>query len=465
MSEAIRLATGLSRADGGEPKWNFWRRIRSNFESDSDWVAARAMHESRSEEHEAHNELALFNALRKACSRLWSSLKVELLEKNESDRFFRVEVPSAQVFYSRQLHGIAIDANAVGKCLRRASREKYEAYRNVADQLGISPTGLSYWNVSRHLPLPESGNLDEVVRGYTLRDQLKISANASKFAKAFTELMDASRDVDILTRLTNTEGRTFPTYHSFGTISSRVLLSDPYLQELRRKCRQVIAADEGYRLVYFDYSQFEPGIMASLSNDVDLIKMYNEGDIYSALSSALFGNAIHRDQCKKSFLAFSYGMNAPGIAKLLAGDDSNLQARMDIERRVAAFFERFGRLGEFKEELEVRLLRDGRISTPLGNGRIRKNSGSLKPRERRWAVSQRIQGTASLIFKTAIIELAASFGPNLILLPMHDAVLMQFQNGCDLNVCIERVKMIMSDAFAKWCPSVNARISHGGFAS
>jgi hypothetical protein len=119
MSEAIRLATGLSRADGGEPKWNFWRRIRSNFESDSDWVAARAMHESRSEEHEAHNELALFNALRKACSRLWSSLKVELLEKNESDRFFRVEVPSAQVFYSRQLHGIAIDANAVGKCLRQ----------------------------------------------------------------------------------------------------------------------------------------------------------------------------------------------------------------------------------------------------------------------------------------------------------------------------------------------------------
>jgi hypothetical protein len=30
MSEAIRLATGLSRADGGEPKWNFWRRIRGS---------------------------------------------------------------------------------------------------------------------------------------------------------------------------------------------------------------------------------------------------------------------------------------------------------------------------------------------------------------------------------------------------------------------------------------------------
>src|ERR1700738_2605785 len=33
ISEAIRLATGLSRADGGEPRWNFWRRIRSSFKS------------------------------------------------------------------------------------------------------------------------------------------------------------------------------------------------------------------------------------------------------------------------------------------------------------------------------------------------------------------------------------------------------------------------------------------------
>ncbi|MET4279829.1 MULTISPECIES: DNA polymerase [unclassified Bradyrhizobium] len=463
MSEAIRLLTGLSRADGGEPKWNFWRRIRTAFENESDWLAIRAMHESR-EGPEPANEFALFSAFASATARLWSLLKVELERANESERFFQVEIPTARIFHARQFRGVSIDASEVDASLRSASNEKYDAYRAVADQLGISPTGLSYWNVSRHLPLAESNVLQEVVKGYALRDQLRISADVSKFAKAFTNLMDASRDVDILTRLTNTHGRTFPTFHSFGTISSRISVSDPYLQELRRRHRRVFSADQGHYLVYFDYSQFEPGIMASLANDDELINMYNDGDIYLAFSKALYGNADHRDQCKKIFLAFSYGMSERGIAKLLAGDDASAADRQAIEHKVTSFFSRFKRLDEFKLALELRLLKDGFISTPMGNERRRSSSGSaLSSRERRWATSQRVQGTASLIFKTALISLASTFGPDAIVLPMHDAVLMQFKIDEDSNVNLSKVKEIMAAAFAKWCPAVHARITHGPF--
>ncbi|SFJ53697.1 DNA polymerase [Bradyrhizobium sp. cf659] len=464
MSEAIRLLTGLSRADGGEPKWNFWRRIRTAFDNESDWLAIRAMHESR-EIPESPNEFELFSAFASATASLWSLLKTELEEANESDRFFQVEIPVARIFHARQFKGVSIDASAVDASLKSASNEKYEAYRDVADQLGISPTGLNYWNVSRHLPLAESSVLQEVVKGYALRDQLRISADVSKFAKAFTNLMDASRDVDILTRLTNAHGRTFPTFHSFGTISSRILVSDPYLQELRRRHRKVFSADQGRHLVYFDYSQFEPGIMASLANDDELIQMYNDGDIYAAFSTALYGNADHRDQCKKIFLAFSYGMNEHGIAKLLAGDDSSAADRSAIEIKVTTFFSRFKRLNDFKSALELLLLKDGRISTPMGNRRKRSSSGSeLTSRERRWATSQRVQGTASLIFKTALINLASTFGPDAILLPMHDAVLMQFKTDEDTNSNVGQVKEIMAAAFAKWCPAVNARITHGPFS-
>jgi DNA polymerase I-like protein with 3'-5' exonuclease and polymerase domains len=205
--------------------------------------------------------------------------------------------------------------------------------------------------------------------------------------------------------------------------------------------------------------------MASLANDDELIKMYNDGDIYKALSTALYGNANHRDQCKKIFLAFSYGMSERGIAKLLAGEDASLADQLAIEDKVTAFFRRFERLEEFKSGLELLLLKDGRISTPLGNHRRRSSSGStLNSRERRWATSQRVQGTASLIFKTALLDLASAFGPNSILLPMHDAVLMQFGIDRDTNDNIGNVKQIMSDAFAKWCPGVKARITHGPFS-
>ncbi len=462
MSEAIRLVTGLSKSDGGQPKWNFWRKIRKSFDKDETWSRLYSIHESRAAIADIADEISLLTALCDACIRLWSLLQSELIKKKEHERFFTIEVPSARIFNYRQLRGIAVDEELVANCLEVAAKEKYVAYRDVAERLGISPTGLNYWNVSRHLLQTESAHLADTVTGYALRDQLKMSIDVSAFAKIFTEFMDASRDVDVLTRLSNTGGRTFPTFHPLGTISSRILVSDPYLQELRRKFRKVISADIGQQLVYFDYSQFEPGIMASLSNDPELIGIYNEGDVYSSLSRALFGDTAHRDLCKKIFLAFSYGMNASGISKLLVGD-ANSDTRPEIERKVAAFFERFAKLTEFKNARESELSTNGFVSTSLGNHRTRKKTDvALSARELRWATSQSIQGTASLIFKTALIKISEVFGPDQILLPMHDAVLMQFPEN-NLDASISNVTGLMISAFEQWCPKVNARITSGPF--
>lgn len=464
LSEAIRLLTGLSKSDGGEPKWSFWRKIKRHFDSQEYWTAAYSAHESRSARAEIGDEEALLRSLAKACMSLWSSLKVNLADKGEANRFFEIEIPAARIFHYRQFHGIGVDVARVEACLKLATQEKYNSYRNVADHLGVSPTGLNYWNVSAHVPQTEIQFVAEAATGYTLRDQLKISADVSTFAKAFTEFMDASRDVDVLTRLSNTNGRTYPTFSPFGTISSRILVSDPHLQELRRKFRSVIAADEAHRLIYFDYSQFEPGIMASLANDADLIKMYNGGDIYAALSSALFGNANHRDLCKRIFLAFSYGMSAVGISKLILGNDVNPDSQTAMEAKVRAFFDRFKSLTKFKSEKESELLTRGRVSTALGNNRSRKSSGPLSSRERRWATSQAVQGTASLIFKTALIDLTSQFHPKNIVLPIHDAVLMQFPNDDNQDAYVSTVTQVMQNAFKIWCPGISARITHGPFS-
>ncbi|UYO50815.1 hypothetical protein KQX64_09795 [Rhodopseudomonas palustris] len=262
--DAIRLATGLSKSDGGEPKWDYWRWLRPYFAADSHWAALKAMHSSRTSDGPHLDDETLFNSFAEASRALWHDLLEKLLSLGEHERFFRVEVPAANVFHARQFKGIAIDTDYVDDALRRASQSKYDAYREVAKQINISPSGLNYWNVSRHLPLSERTFLDEAVQGYSLRDQLKMASDTSAFARAFTELMDASKDVDILTRLSGSN-RTFPTFHCIGTISCRTLVSDPHLQELRRRFRGAIVSDNGNSLHYFDYSQFEPGIMASLS--------------------------------------------------------------------------------------------------------------------------------------------------------------------------------------------------------
>lgn len=192
--------------------------------------------------------------------------------------------------------------------------------------------------------------------------------------------------------------------------------------------------------------------------------MYNGGDVYTALSRAIFGDSDHRDQCKRIFLAFSYGMDATGISKLVLGSDSDSTSQAAMEKRIKSFFGRFQNLIAFKTQKERELFKYGRVSTLLGNSRLRKSKGLLTSRERRWATSQTVQGTASLVFKTALIDIEKELDGSSILLPVHDAVLMQFSKQKDIALETEKVSNLMKNAFQKWCPQISARVSHGPFS-
>ena len=235
----------------------------------------------------------------------------------------------------------------------------------------------------------------------------------------------------------------------------------------QRKYRSVVIPDKGFALTYLDFRQFEPVVLAGLSEDKALIDAYNSEDLYVALAGALFGtNAppTARDLCKRMFLGFCYGMSEEHIARVVAGPRASDKDRAEMLDRVLAFFARFECLGEFKRTTEQKLLTDGYIETSFGNRRYRSSDGKLKPVERRWAISQVIQGTASLIFKEAVEELAHQFEKSSILLPMHDAVLMQFEVGT-VDERSSQASEIMQAAFSKRFPQVVPKVSIESFAA
>ena len=82
--------------------------------------------------------------------------------------------------------------------------------------------------------------------------------------------------------------------------------------------------------------------------------------------------------------------------------------------------------------------------------------------EHRWALSQKVQGTASLIFKEALLGLSNEFGHNAILLPMHDAVLLQFERGHTQENKL-KAKQIMIEAMQHRCPGVRPRVIPSAF--
>lgn len=466
MGEALRLLTGLAKSDGGEARWNFWANIRSHFTREADWKRAYDLNRSRTIIHDVGDIEELFSAFASASLSLWTDILARLQASSEYSRFFDVEVPSAQTFYFRQRHGLPIRLDALARHLETANQAKYAAYRVVAEILAVSPTGLNYWNVAPYLQHTDMPKLDFAGEGMTLRGQLRMAREQSKFAAAFTKYMDETRNVEILNRmLDDGDGRVYPTFHPLGTISARILLSDPFIQELKRDYRGVVGVDPGMRSLYFDYSQFEPGIAASLSGDGNLIRLYNEGDVYAALSEYLFGDRHGRDLCKQVFLAFLYGMSAKSIATLLVKKGASVADAEAIRLKVNEFFSAFSSLSAFKVNAQKTLAEKKFVSTLNGNSRHRARGGTLTAKEQRWAVSQQVQGNASLIFKRAIISLADKFGPGSILLPMHDAVLMQFPEPQVTETLISAIQSEMVSAFHYYCPDVNVRVSAGEFSA
>lgn len=460
IADALRLLSGISRTQGGEKHWDFWSFVSPTIVASHDVEHIKRLLDCRDLYPAKPELLRLLGAAAQALHHVWSTIVIDLARNDEADRFFEIETPVRQVFCQRQYLGLRLDVDAGEELTRDASRAKYTAFRELADMLGFSPAGLTFHNVGKYLQQTDASHLSEFKDSDQLEQYFKIAQANSRFADAFLRFIRASRALSVLRTINFKEGRVYPAFECIGTVTARILVVDPRLQQLPKQFRNVLAADSGKSLWYFDYSQFEPGVLAHLSGDKQFIDLYQSEDIYSSLSYELFGDATHRDLCKSIFLAYCYGMSVDRLALFLAGQNQS-EFTNHYKKLVSRFFDSLPALAQFTSQIQGRLERDGYVSSLMGNKRYRTTTGVLTNTERRWALNQVVQGTASLIFKQAVLDLAERFGSEAVLLPMHDALLMQFDEKTDPRLEVEDV---MIAAFQRWCPSVRPRVTVGSFA-
>ncbi|MBO6669542.1 DNA polymerase [Parvibaculum sp.] len=463
IDDALRLLSGRAKDDGGEKLWSSKRALEPHFSSPAEFKRWSEVYEGRGSFPLGEERLRLLESAADALEKLWRDVQDRLQLQGEYERFEQIEWPTQQLLHYRQLRGLPFSAEARNACLEAARNEKYTAYRAISEALGVSASGLNYRNVGQYLSKTDASHLSVFSDNAALPDYMKLARSTSDFAASFVSYMEASRDVRTLSQLEDQFGRVFPRFHVVGTVTGRILVSDPHLQQLKRRHRSCLVADEGKVLSYIDYAQFEPGIIAALANDDEFLAAYNGGDLYSNLSIAIFGDADHRKECKQAFLAFCYGMSRPNIARLLSGTRPGTARYNATLQNLDLFFGRYPGLDAFKVRLVQKLAAEGFVASVWGNRRYRTAVGPLVAKERRWAISQVIQGTASLIFKEALLELAAEFGSDAVLLPMHDAVLLQFpvaQKGDDTR----RASEIMQACFERRFPQVSVRVTSGEFA-
>ncbi|MBS2101089.1 DNA polymerase [Carboxylicivirga linearis] len=352
----------------------------------------------------------------------------------EKERFENVEIPVNRIIYERQREGIAVDVESAKEKIEYLeetvfntkiklqldfkifSPEKKEVQLNWLERNGIGITG----------------SIERTFKNYS-----KLNEGCKLFYDLIRNQKDLDSFLDILARRGG-NSRTFPSFHGFGTITSRITLREPALQNIRRNNRGIIKPDEDCTFLYIDYSQFEAGILASISNDDKLCKLY-DSDIYSDMISNIGGTIETRDDAKIEFYKFMYGA-------------SNLLPAVN------RYFSKFKKLKAYKKKIEKEAAENKIIGTEMGNYRNVKGNIEI-------SLSHVIQATASLIFKKAIIKVNKEIPEAQFVLPMHDAALYQVNNKYDFEEITNKVKAIFIHEFAEQCSGITPRVNDSEFYS
>ena len=392
----------------------------------------------------------LMNGFKKS----WTDLNVELVLNAEYLRFYEIENPIYNLFLKSQLNGIFVSKIKL--------RGKLDELKNLwYSHLKILE--LEYNFIGQKVNYEMSW---ETVSGYcsdkNLKDDLEydfwkyaeIYSEYNRFLCSLVTVHNAATDYNALVRYSiDTNEKIYPQFDIMGTITGRILVTTPGIQYLKKTSRSIFEPKNGHVFLYADFDQFEPGIVASFSQDPQLLGAYNTGDVYCQLSLLLFNNIENRKLAKKIFLAFIYGMTKEKLVKFIAyiaGAEASLKG--------LRFFDEFKVLLEWKERVSSKAKIDGYSSSYYGNRRYIESKGALSNKEKRWVPNQIIQGTASYIFKKSLLELNKRSAKVNFLIPMHDAILVEVSSE-DENEIKALINHIFNSVFREICPGIKTNIS------
>ena len=235
-----------------------------------------------------------------------------------------------------------------------------------------------------------------------------------------------SRVIDKKSLLIN--GRAHTNFKSHGAETGRFSSTDPNLQNIPssgdygKLIRNLFVAPPGYKLVVADYSQIEPRIIASLSQDPVALDYYRKGkDMYTAIGDVM---GVERKVGKMLVLAISYGVGPEKIARSI--DCTEKEARNLIDQ----FSEEFHDILKYKAKV-IRIARSKGdipyVETLLGRRRylpdLKSTENGLKFRAERQAFNTMIQGSAADLMKLALVRAHSCFvtEPDVnVVLTVHD---------------------------------------------
>lgn len=236
------------------------------------------------------------------------------------------------------------------------------------------------------------------------------------------------------------DGRIHGSFNQTITATGRISSTEPNLQnipirtEMGSRIRDIFVPKEGYLFVDADYSQIELRVLASLSEDENLIESYKQSlDIHAATASQVFHVPIEEvtPLQRRNAKAVNFGV-VYGISAFSLSEDLSISRKEALEY-INNYFRTYPKVKHFLDTQVKKAKEEGFVRTLCGRIRpipeIKSSNFNQRAFGDRVAMNSPIQGSAADIMKKAMLdvdrELRKIGADARIVLQVHDELLVE----------------------------------------
>ena len=387
----------------------------------------------------------------------------KLKEKNLDKVYNEIEKPIIKIVEKMENYGILIDKKyflslslEYHKELDKLTKKIYQmtgAKFNINSPKQLGEILLGKMGIKTKSKKKLNGSFSTKI---SVLEELEENNPIIKEIMAYRELQKLlSTYIDVIPKMAGPDGRLHAKFIQNGSTTGRFSSSNPNLQnipiktELGRKIRYGFIAAPGYKLSAFDYSQIELRVVAMLSGDEKMTKIFKEKkDIHTGVASFVFNvlmdkvDSEMRRRAKVINFGIIYGMGVSALRKNLAG------TREEAQKFYDNYFNQFSGVRDYLEKVKKFALENSYTQTLFGRRRYFPNINSripfLKNMAERTATNAPIQGTAADIIKLAVryadedLKEAGLLHDTCLVLQVHDELIYEIKE----NVLLEATKII-----------------------
>jgi DNA polymerase I len=359
----------------------------------------------------------------------------------------------SSVLVQMHLDGIHVDQAGCAAALEQAQQELevLDAAIALTRKCNLFSEKDVYWLFqNRGIGLPDG------IGDYYRLDEDDLEELASDYNSLLAEQIlrwrKLTRDLVFLEAGSKTE-RLHPIWRLTRTSTGRITASNPPVQNLdKKRYRRFLILADGCVLIKADWKACQARILAHLSQDPALIKLFNEGQDFHAETAQMFGLAS-RDEAKPINFGMIFGQGAQALAREVTASwkEQGRPGRVDevqTQQYIDTFFDTHkGILPYFEDEYE-------KLTGPEVSKRVLKNPVTGRIRRFRRRKSDKLmremkatllQQVESHLLKISLVRLSGEIRRRLlaarIVACIHDSIWIEapLNEQADVREIMERV--------------------------